>query len=329
MMLEYLYMYRSRGILFKYVASSKRNVLFVFYGQHASITPTTEHFIYHDFKKINVMEQDAQHVLRRITITMPIFFLIGIWFFFFGDAMIGIAFLVGTGIGLLMGINAYRKLKKNDPLGASKSRAQFSLGAGAALIILGLIVFLFEREHFAEVSHHVGMGILFLLYGAWNLQQKERKNIRWKDIPTGFKIIVIYLIISILVRLLTLGQGLESSTFFLGMIVQVPLSALVTIIHLIIPIVMLFLIQQRTGWKILLGLYAYTLLNGMSNTIAILSMPAQELFIKLERPIPDVAPEALETAKNLATTPILLGVIAALAILIYIYNKKEYFEQTA
>ena len=275
------------------------------------------------------MEQTPPKVLHRIMITMPIFFLIGFLIFFLLDKMVGGAILVGAAIGLIIGIIFYYKLKKQDPTGANKSLSYFYIIWGIVMLILALAVFIFERENFKDVIYEVGLGFMFLIFGIYMLKSKQAQKTTWKEIPLGFKILIIFLSISIVLNLRGLVTKLQQPNFLFGMSINSPISMILTIIYLIIPIITIFLIYQKTGWKFLLGLQAFNLLNGISNAVKILLTPLPQLFAMLNRPLPNVSPEVLQAAefqsKLIVSIPMFIGVIIALVILIYVYKEKEYF----
>lgn len=275
------------------------------------------------------MEQTPQKIMHRIMITMPIFFLIGFLIFFLLDKMVGGAILVGAGLGLIVGIIFYFKLKRNDPTGANKSLSYFYIIAGIVLLILALAVFIFERESSKDVIYEVGLGVLFLIFGIYMLKNKQAQKKTWKEIPIGFRILIIFLFISILLNLRDFAAKFQQPNFIFGIIINPPTSMILTIIYLIIPIITIFLIYQKTAWKLLLVLQSFNLINGISSYIKILITPFPELFALLNKPLPNVSPEVLKAAevqsKLLMSIPMFIGIIIAFIILIYVYKKKEYF----
>jgi len=275
------------------------------------------------------MEQTPSKVLHRLMIVIPIIFLIGFLIFFLKDKMVGGAILAGGGLALIWGIIFYYKIKKNDPVSANKSLSYFYIIAGIVMLILALAVFIFERENFKDVIYEVGLGFMFLVFGIYMLKSKQAQKTTWKEIPLGFKILIIFLSISIVLSLRSLADKLQQPNFLFGMTINPPISIVLTIIYLIIPIITIFLIYQKTGWKLLLGLQTFNLINGISSAIKILVTPLPQLFAMLNRPLPNVSPEVLQAAelqsKLIVSIPMFIGVIIALVILIYVYKEKEYF----
>lgn len=275
------------------------------------------------------MEQNPAKALHRFMIILPTIFLVGLLIFFFRDKMVGGGVLAGGGIALIFVLVYYYKIKKNDPVSAAKSLSVFFISVGTVLIILALAVFIFERENFKDVIYEVGLGIILLVYGIYMLKSKEAQKTTWREIPFGMKIIIIFLSISVVLSLINLGGNLQNPNFFLGFLFQPPISMILGIIYLIIPIVVIFLICQKTGWKIVLGLQSFNFLNGLFAAIKILLTPLPQLFAMLNRPLPNVSSEVLQAAelqsKLIVSIPMFTGVIIALIILIYTYKKKEYF----
>lgn len=152
----------------------------------------------------------------------------------------------------------------------------------------------------------------------------------WKGIPLRFKILIIYFLIFIILGLFNLPARLQRSGFLFGIIVNPPLSSILTIISIIIPIIVISSIYQKKGWKLVLGLQLFSLLNYIFGAIRILLTPLPQLFAIANRPLPEGAsPEALKAielqTRLVGSIPLLTGAIIGSVILMYIYKKKEYF----
>ena len=275
------------------------------------------------------MKQTPSKVLHRLMIVIPITFLIGLLMLFLKYKTAGIAVLAGGGLALIVAIIGYYRIKKNDPVGITKAWYAFFILGGAVLLILSLAVFIFERENFKDVIFEVISGIVLLAYGIYSLKSKQTQKTTWKEIPLGMRIIIIFFSITIVFGLIDLSVNSQQPIFLFGFIIQSPLSVILSAIFLIIPILVIFLIYKKVGWKIIFGLQSFNLLNGIIGAIKILSTPLPQLFAMLNRPLPNVSPEVLQAAelksKLIVSIPMFTGIIISLIILIYVYKKKEYF----
>lgn len=275
------------------------------------------------------MEQTPSKVLHRLMIVIPIMFLIGFLIFFLKDKVVGGAILAGGGLALIWGLIYYYKIKKYDPISANKSLSFFYILGGVVMLILGLAVFIFEQENFKDVIYEVGLGFTFLVFGIYMLKSKQAQKTTWKEIPLGMKILIIFLSISIVLGLRSLSAKLQQPDFIFGININPPLSMILSVVYLVIPIIVIFKIYQKTGWKFILGLQAFNFLNGLFGAIKILLTPLPQLFAMMNRPLPNVSPEVLQAAelksKLIVSIPMFTGVLIGLIILIYVYKKKEYF----
>ena len=205
------------------------------------------------------MEQTPSSILHRLMIVIPIIFLIGFLIFFLKDKMVGGAILAGGGLALILGIIGYYRIKKNDTTGITKALYIFFILGGTVLLILALVVFIFERNNFKDVISEVISGIILIVYGIYMLKSKQSQKTTWKEIPFGMRIIIIFLSITIVLGLNELSANLQHPNFLFGLIIQPPLSLVFSIIFLIIPIAVIFLIYKKLGWKIILGLQSFKL----------------------------------------------------------------------
>lgn len=287
------------------------------------------------------MEQTPSKMLHRLMVVASIFLLIGIIVFFLNKIIGGMIIAVGV-IGAIPWVIYYNKLKKQDPLTANKSLTSLSMHinksasfililGGSLMLILGLAVLIFERENFKEVIFEVGEGIVLLALGIYLLKSKQAQKTTWKDIPLGMRVIIIFLAIIIAFGLRNFAVNLQEPNFLFGVYIQPPLSTVLSVIFLVIPIIIIFLIYQKVGWKIILGLESFNFLNGLFGAIKILLTPLPQLFSMMNKPLPNVSPEILQAAelksKLIISIPMFTGIIISLVILIYIYKRKEYFHQ--
>jgi len=274
------------------------------------------------------VEQTPSKILHRLMIVIPIIFLIGFLIFFLKDKFVGAAFIVGGGITLGWGMFYYYKVKKDDPLAATRSLAFFNILGGVVILGLSLAVFLFEKESFNNVIYDAGLGIMFLIYGIFKLKRKQTPETTWKEIPLGMKMIVVFLLITILLNVRGLSN-LQQANFLFGFYIQPPLSTILGILFLIIPIAVIFLIYQKREWKLILGLQSLNLLNVLLSAIKILFTPLPQLFAMVNEPLPNGSAEVLQAtelqSKLIVSIPLTIGIVIAVFVLIYIYRKREYF----
>ncbi|RME31645.1 hypothetical protein D6789_02045 [Candidatus Woesearchaeota archaeon] len=281
------------------------------------------------------MEQTPSGVLHRLMITM---LFIGFLAFFLKDTITRGVVLAAGGLVLIWGMAFYYKIKKNGSVSANKAKSNYSIIANKSMsyfyILIGIVililpVFVFERDGFKDIIFFVVvLGLFLLILGLYMLKSKQAQKTTWKELPLGFKILIIFLSASFGFGLYGLTD-LQRPTFLLGMTINPPLAIILTIAYLIIPIITIFLILQKTGWKILLGLQSFNVINRISGSIKILITPLPQMFAMTNRPLPDVPPEVLQAAelqaKLIASIPLFIGVIIALAVVIYVYKEKGYF----
>lgn len=201
--------------------------------------------------------------------------------------------------------------------------------AGILLLISGLIVFIFEREAFANSIKDIGLGIINVILGIFIIKSKQTQKINWKEIPLGFKILIVYFLISVLSNLINLPKYVNQLNFILGIIVNPPLSAFLSLFYLIIPLIIVLAIFSRTGWKLILGLVSFNLLNIIFFSAWFLLTPLTKIFTTMNKTLPNLPADSLQdvlfSIKLISLIPVFIGIIVGLAILVYVYKNKEYF----
>ena len=275
------------------------------------------------------MEQKLSKLQSLLMVITPIIFLIGFYIYLWKDAKVGGIIIAVAGFLFVSCLFYYFKIKKVNPELANKISSIFYIFIALVMLFLGLGVFIFQRENFKDVMGEVVLAFALLFYGIYKLKAKQSLMVTWNEIPLGMRIILIFLSITIVLGLNDLSANLQQPNLLFGFVIQPPLSLVLSIIFLIIPIVVMFLIYKKVGWKIILVLQSFNFLNGLFGTIKILLTPLPQLFVMLNRPLPNVSPEVLQSvelqSKLIVSIPMFIGLIIALIILIYIYKKKEYF----
>ena len=274
------------------------------------------------------MEIDPSQVQRRIRIVLPLFLIIGLLTYFLLDKMTGIFVTVGGLIGIGVGVIYINKTKKNTT-NVKRDLALLFIVCGSLMLICGLVVIILERENAKNVIYSILAGIFFLIYGIITLKNKDDLDIKWRNMPFGMKAIVIFLLIRILLSLRSFVIDIGKQSSFLWLIVQQPFSILLNMVYFLIPIFIVLAIYKKSGWKLILFLQGFIVVNWLSAGIMILITPLVELYTKLNLKLPNVSQEILESfalkAKLIMLTPILLYLIIAGIIWFYIYKNENYF----
>lgn len=274
------------------------------------------------------MEIDPSKVQRRIKIVLPFFLIIGLLIYFLLDKMTGIIITVGGLIGVGVGVIYINKAKKNTT-NVKRNLALLLIVCGSLMLICGLVVIILERGSAKDVIYSILAGIFFLIYGIMILKNKDDLDVKWRNMPFGMKAIVIFLLIRILLSLRSLVIDVGKQNSFLWLIVQQPFSILLNIVYFLIPIFIVLAIYKKSGWKLILFLQGFMVVNWLSGGIMILITPLAELYTKLNLKVPNVSPEILESfafkVKLIISIPMLLGLIIAGIIWFYIYKNKDYF----
>ena len=150
----------------------------------------------------------------------------------------------------------------------------------------------------------------------------------WKTMPLGFKLIIILFLISTIENLISFSSYMKFNIIF-GMPTLPPLSILVTFIYLIIPIISIYLIYKRKGWKILLGIEAFNYFNTFISIAIMILVPINELIKRFHIKLSSYAQIIVQNLGTLAKItfifPLIISIIITSIIFIYIYKKREFF----
>lgn len=88
-------------------------------------------------------------------------------------------------------------------------------------------------------------------------------------------------------------------------------------------------IYSRRWWRALVGLLSFNLALGIIICVTILATPFEKILEWTGNSMPDVSPEKLaaaaQMAKIITAVPMLIGVALAVIILRYIYKRRSYF----
>lgn len=197
----------------------------------------------------------------------------------------------------------------------------FLIIAGILYLISGLIVFIFEREDFANSIKDIGLGIINVILGIEIIRNKQFQKINWKEIPLGFKILIVYFSISVLSNLINLPKSVNQPNIILGIFVNPPFSAFLSLVYLIFSLILVLSILSKTGWKLVSGIALFNFLNFSFMIFRIMLMPSNELSAMFDLPV-----DSLNVlSSNTSLIVFIPLIIISLAIFLYINKNKEYF----
>tara|TARA_Y100000310_G_C20543670_1_gene744558 strand:+ start:154 stop:945 length:792 start_codon:yes stop_codon:yes gene_type:complete len=192
--------------------------------------------------------------------------------------------------------------------------------AGILLVAIG-ITFIFLGEYQDAYTETI-VGLTFIL-GALLF----KPIIKWKEMPKGMKILIIFLWFKYFSSLWSVYTKFESYDILLGFPLQFPISMVVKPILLFITLITLIAIYRRTWWKLILWLQGFTIINFIAGGIWMMITPLSELFALTGQEAPAAITQQVELlAKSFVLVPMLIGLIIVVVIWIYIFKKKDYFQ---
>ena len=192
--------------------------------------------------------------------------------------------------------------------------------AGILLVAIGITsIFLGEYQD-AYTETIVGLTVILsaLLF---------KPIIKWKEMPQGMKIVVIFLWFKYFSSLWSVYAKFESYDVLFGFPLQFPISIIVKPIMLFITLITLIAIYRRTWWKLILWLQGFTIVNFIAGGTWMMITPLSELFALTGQEAPAAITQQVELlAKSFVLVPMLIGLIIGVVIWIYIFKKKDYFQ---
>ena len=195
-----------------------------------------------------------------------------------------------------------------------------SIIIGILFILLGIVsIFLGEYQY---AYSKIITGLIFILIGSL-----FRPVIRWKNMPKGMKIIVILLWFVFFSSLWKIYKNIESYDILLGFPLQFPLSALVKIIAVLIPLFILIAIYGRMWGSLVIGLQGFNIVNYLASAVWMIVTPLNKLFniMGAENQVM-ITPQVESLTKLFMLIPISIGLIIGIIIWIYFLNRKDYFK---
>lgn len=192
--------------------------------------------------------------------------------------------------------------------------------AGILLLAIG-ITFIFLGEYQDAYTETI-VGLTFIL-GALLF----KPIIKWKEMPKSMKILVIFLWFKYFSSLWSAYTKFESYDILLGFPLQFPFSIIVKPIMLFITLITLIAIYKRTWQKLILWLQGFTIVNFIAGGIWMMTTPLSELFALTGQEAPAaITPQVELLTKSFVLVPMLIGLIIGVVIWIYLFKKKDYFQ---
>tara|TARA_Y100000310_G_scaffold200114_1_gene200119 strand:- start:251 stop:1042 length:792 start_codon:yes stop_codon:yes gene_type:complete len=192
--------------------------------------------------------------------------------------------------------------------------------AGILLVAIG-IAFIFLGDYQNAYTESI-LGLTFIL-SAFSF----KPSIKWKEMPKGMKILIVFLWYKYFSSLWGIYTKFESFDILLGFPLQFPISAIVKPIMLLITLFTLIAIYRRTWWKLILWLQGFTIINFLAGGIWMMITPLSELFYLTGQEAPVAITQQVELlAKSFVLVPMLIGLVIGIIIWIYIFKKKDYFQ---
>lgn len=192
---------------------------------------------------------------------------------------------------------------------------------GILLVIIG-IVFIFLKDY-KEACIQIILGITFIFGG----MSFSKPTIKWKEMPTGMKLLVIFLLIRYFSGIVTIYTKLESYEMLFGFPLQFPISIIIKLVMPIIALLVLIAIYRRTWWKLILWLEGLTIINFLIGCIWMMVTPLSKVFAISGQNITTTITPQVETLTKVITSIPLLAVLSIdIIIFVYIFKHKDYFQ---
>jgi hypothetical protein len=191
---------------------------------------------------------------------------------------------------------------------------------GILLVLIGF-AFIFLKEY-KDAYTEIIVGTTFIVASLF-----FKPAIKWKEMPTGMKVLVVYLWIIFFVGLWNIYTKFGSVDIILGIPIQFPASLIVKPISLFISLIMLIAIYRREWWRLILWLQGFALANYLISSIWFIATPINKLF-SLTGQNTSINPQTESIVKLIMVVPLLLGIIIGLTIFIYLYKRKDYFKNS-
>lgn len=197
----------------------------------------------------------------------------------------------------------------------------FFLIIGILFLILGIVSVFLEEYQYAYSK--IIVGFVFIITGIL-----FKPVIKWKEMPKGMKIIVVFLWFGFLTSLWKVYTQLDSPDILLGFPLQFPLSTIAKLIGTLIPLMILISIYSRRWWDLILWLQGFSIINYLASAVWMIITPLNKLFeIMGEGEQIIITPQVEFLTKLFMLIPISLGLIIGIIIWIYFLNKEDYFQK--
>lgn len=191
---------------------------------------------------------------------------------------------------------------------------------GILLVLIG-VAFIFLKEY-KDAYTQIITGITFILAGIL-----FKPVIKWKEMPTGMKMLVVYLWFAYFSGLWNVYRKFESFDMLFGIPLQFPISIIVKPLLLIITLILLIAIYRRTWWKLILWLEGLSIVNFLAGSIWFMLTPLTKIFaISGQNSTVAITPQLETITKVITSIPILFGLIIGIIIFMYILKHKDYFQ---
>ena len=146
------------------------------------------------------------------------------------------------------------------------------------------------------------------------------------------KILLVYLWLNFVAGIWGLFTVSQKSEFFLGFIVHYPYILFISPISVLITAIALIGLHKARWRKLIIGLFSFSAVNLISVIVMYIITPIDQIFILLNREVPnltaDVMQEAAFAAKTFAIIPVAINLLIVFLIIYYVYRRRDYFTQS-